>query len=191
VRRLSSGLRVTRVQRTRRKHGIAGLFVLGLATVSLIAACSGGQAGTDSVKPKGQITVQELDSFAACVRGHGVVNFYFTAQTRDPSTPPSDSQIAIGGYSAVADPSSPQFEHALRACRHLLPLPPPPSAAQLRHMLNQGVRFAACMRSHGFSGYPDPTVQDGFLSRPALPTGIDQNSPQFQAAAKACNSAPS
>jgi len=155
------------------------------------AACSGTRPSGGSANPKGQITVQELDSFATCVRGHGVPNFYFSAKTKNPGTPPSQYEISVAGYSAPADPDSSQFQHATSSCRHLLPLPPPLTAAQLRHMLDQGVRFAACMRSHGYAGYPDPTIQHGFLARPPLPNNIDPNSSQFQAAAKACNSASS
>jgi hypothetical protein len=53
----------------------AGLLALGLAAIMLLAAACGGKASTRSGKRKGQITVQQLDSFAACVRGHGLSNF--------------------------------------------------------------------------------------------------------------------
>jgi hypothetical protein len=54
----------------------AGLLAPGLAAIMLLAAaCGGGRASTGSVKPRGQITVQQLDSFAACMRGHGLSNF--------------------------------------------------------------------------------------------------------------------
>jgi hypothetical protein len=49
----------------------------------------------------------------------------------------------------------------------------------------QMVRFAQCMRAHGVSNYPDPIFHGGGIVS-QLPTGVDPNSPSFQAAAKAC-----
>lgn len=55
---------------------------------------------------------------------------------------------------------------------------------QLRHDL---VRFADCMRSHGVSGFPDPTTpaaaKEFILSQ--IP-GLDTQSPAFQSAHAAC-----
>lgn len=46
------------------------------------------------------------------------------------------------------------------------------------------VAYAACMRSHGAPGFPDP----GSDGRFSLGTGIDPSSPHFEAAQKACQS---
>ena len=47
--------------------------------------------------------------------------------------------------------------------------------------------FAACMRSHRVPGYPDPTFSNGGVSQGYGPkTGVDPNSPIFQAAQKTC-----
>ncbi len=51
-----------------------------------------------------------------------------------------------------------------------------------RRLLSQ----AACMRAHGYPGYPDPSVQAGGIMRPPLPASIDTSSPRFQAAEKGC-----
>lgn len=56
------------------------------------------------------------------------------------------------------------------------------TAAQLRRL----IRAAACMRAHGFPGYPDPDVQNGAVVLQPLPASIDTSSPQFQAAETAC-----
>jgi hypothetical protein len=45
------------------------------------------------------------------------------------------------------------------------------------------VQFAKCMRSHGLTGFPDPTAQGTFL----LPKGMS-GTPQFQSADQACRS---
>jgi len=60
------------------------------------------------------------------------------------------------------------------------------TAAQLKK-LAQG---AACMRAHGYPGYPDPTVQHGIVIPEPLPSGIDISSPQFLAALRTCHAAP-
>jgi hypothetical protein len=46
------------------------------------------------------------------------------------------------------------------------------------------VAYAACMRSHGVPGFPDP----GSNGRFSLGSSIDPSSPQFEAAQKACQS---
>jgi len=50
--------------------------------------------------------------------------------------------------------------------------------------LNQGLKFADCMRSHGLTNFPDPVSGGGL----ALPSTVNPTSPGFQAAQKACQS---
>lgn len=47
-----------------------------------------------------------------------------------------------------------------------------------------GARFAACMRAHGVSGFPDPSSQGAIQIGPS--SGIDPSSPRFRAAQQAC-----
>jgi hypothetical protein len=57
-----------------------------------------------------------------------------------------------------------------------------------QQQIDQLLRFAACMRSRGYPGYPDPVVAPngkGIDEKP-LPASIDTSSPQFVAAQKAC-----
>jgi hypothetical protein len=50
-----------------------------------------------------------------------------------------------------------------------------------------GLRFASCMRSHGVSNFPDPTISGGNVSFSLKSTsGIDQASAAFQAAQTVC-----
>jgi hypothetical protein len=51
-----------------------------------------------------------------------------------------------------------------------------------------GVKFAACMRKHGVPNFPDPNSQGGIQISPSSGSGLDPNSPTFQAAQKACGS---
>jgi hypothetical protein len=61
--------------------------------------------------------------------------------------------------------------------------PPAPSKAQM-------LRFAACMRSHGITGFPDPTVmpngQVGFNIQSSGNSDLNPMSPQYRAARQAC-----
>jgi hypothetical protein len=46
----------------------------------------------------------------------------------------------------------------------------------------QQIKYAHCMRTHGIPAFPDPSANGGFT----LPNSIDQNSPIFQKAQRAC-----
>ncbi len=73
----------------------------------------------------------------------------------------------------------PQFQSALQACRRDLPGGTGPAKhVNIRNELN----FARCMRSHGITDFPDPLPGGGW----DVPG--DTNSPQFGAAANACQS---
>jgi hypothetical protein len=164
----------------------AGRLAAVLAGAALLAAaCGGGSHPAGSGATSGQLTAPKLDAFAQCMRSHGVPDLYFSPAK------PSSPDIMFGyAVPASINPRSPQFQAGMTACRHVLGLPsgPPPAmtAAQLRGML----RAAECMRIHGYPGYPDPSLQNGVITVPQLPPGIDMNSPQFQAAFKKCRPAP-
>jgi hypothetical protein len=55
-------------------------------------------------------------------------------------------------------------------------------------MLQQGLAFAQCMRSHGVTNYPDPSLSsNGDLTQNNNSwSGIDPNSPTYKAALLAC-----
>ena len=46
----------------------------------------------------------------------------------------------------------------------------------------QDLRFASCMRTHGVPSFPDPDHDGAFT----LPSGTDQQAPEFQRATTAC-----
>jgi hypothetical protein len=116
----------------------------------------------------------KLVAYAQCMRSHGVSGF------PDPTPNPNGTG---GGFNISGQlSSSPQFKSANQACQPLLPggsSTPQPSAQQMA----EEVKLAACMRSHGFSSFPDPNSQGAFNF-----SGIDTNSPQFQSALRACES---
>jgi len=53
----------------------------------------------------------------------------------------------------------------------------------------EALEYSECMRSHGVSNFPDPTVENGSVGfNITASDGIDQNSPTYLAARQACQS---
>jgi hypothetical protein len=111
------------------------------------------------------------------MRSHGVTNY------PDPSA--SGGQLQNIANSGV-NTHSPTYQAALSACKKYTPagnLTPAQSAAQNA----RGVEISQCMRSHGVPNFPDPiTGPTGGQAINLSGTGIDQNSPTYQAAQAAC-----
>jgi hypothetical protein len=175
--------------RSRRQGGLRRPAVAAaLAGVALLAACSGGSHTSAPGTDPGGPTAQQVDAYMQCMRNHGMTNFYLTPPDRAPRYPNGNPNTTLGflpyGVVLGVNFSSPRFQAADNACRHLMPgsSPPQPTAAKLRSM----ARAAACMRAHGFPDFPDPDVQNGRLVS-NLPADIDNSSPQFLAALKTCH----
>ncbi|MGA9857592.1 MAG: hypothetical protein WBQ18_06990 [Solirubrobacteraceae bacterium] len=157
----------------------------------LVAACggSGGSAATGSDAPSPAHVAAGI-KFAGCMRSHGVPNF---------PDPTGGGGIHISSGSGI-DISSPAFQAAQASCQKLLPGGGPgarrPSEQDKLHML----RISQCMRRHGVSGFPDPTLRPPANPNPAdysilenlggvvlaVPSTIDTSSPVFRRAGAAC-----
>jgi hypothetical protein len=64
-----------------------------------------------------------------------------------------------------------------------------PQLPTLQSMTAKALAYAQCMRSHGITDFPDPTVQDNAHEKSvgfSMPAGVDNSSPQFKSAAKTC-----
>jgi hypothetical protein len=125
------------------------------------------------------------------MRSHGLPNF------PDPSGSgalPKTSPQRLGV-------SSSRFQAAQRACQHLLPSTVNNSSveqceaagicsrAETQLMLNAGLRFAGCMRSHGVPKWPDPTSDSQGRVAFAISVskdGFDPHSPRIEAKANDC-----
>jgi len=59
----------------------------------------------------------------------------------------------------------------------------PTSSTSGSNQHGQGVRYSDCMRAHGVPNFPDPSPGGGF---PLQTSGINQQSPAFLSAQKAC-----
>ena len=166
-----------------------------LAAVAAVAvaatACGSSAPSAGSAALGGSVTFAQEVALARCMRSHGVPGF------PDPSS--------SGGFTLTTTPNGPkgavdidssQVQAAYGACRHLLS-GGGPSVAQLQQHLQQEqqtqqealpalVRFAQCMRSHGVPGFPDPPASGQATPAASKGAGINPNSPQFQAAVRAC-----
>ena len=151
----------------------AAAVTAALAGVAcLAAACSSPQSPAGKSSSPG---IQAL-AYSKCMRSHGVPDF------PDPKVNGNGVSLGVGTRGDL-NPSNPAFKAASRACRSLSPAganPPAQSAQELA----ADVKFAACMRSHGYPSFPDPDGHGVFN----LPSAINPNSAQFGSATNACQS---
>lgn len=158
-------------------------LVVAVGCMMAVAACgSSSHSGTASARANGFV------KFAVCMRSHGVPDF------PDPS---SGGGIQITPGPGV-NPQSPSFQSAQATCSKLLPGGGPGSRHPSEQVKTEMLHTSECMRSHGVTGFPDPT-----LTRPnnpsayslaidrggvvlAVPKSIDVTSPAFRHAAAAC-----
>ncbi len=168
-----------RSARSRRRPGL----LAALAGIALLAAACGG----GSHRPGSGSTLslsQQLDTYASCVRSHGVADFYISRAGTAPPNPGTVQEV-FHGWLVPVNPSP----SAQKTCQHLLPTHTLPTAGELRQQFRQALKSAKCMRSHGYPAWPDPTVHDGLVPN-WVPAGLDTASAQVLAAAKTCGLGP-
>jgi len=159
----------------RRASALAATALIGL----LATACGGGSSPAASVTG-GSTRVQAALAYAGCMRSHGVPDF---------PDPDSDGNFNIGTNSVTSQETA-----ANQVCNHLLSAGTALNAAQQQHALGQLVKYAQCIRAHGVPNFPDPQLTNGGIGVPGGFTfdtsglNLDQKSPTYQAAAKACQS---
>jgi hypothetical protein len=156
-----------------RQHRISGLALA--AAVVGIAVLAAGCGGSGSFSAAGSTAYRKAVAYAQCMRSNG-----------EPDFPDPDSQGNFGRTLANRSLfAGAQFQAANKPCQKLLPPSPPETAAQQQEEYQKALKFAACMRIHGFPSFPDPTPIPyvGF----DRPPGIDANSTQFQSARRTCH----
>jgi hypothetical protein len=159
--------------------GLMGVL-LAMAGVVLLAACSSSSDATASGGSSTSSAYAKALAYAQCIRAHGIPN------QPDPN---SKGQFIIpNGTSNFpgSNVSAAVRDAAAKACQKLLPpsLAQGPPQSQGAKATSQGLKFSACMRSHGVPNFPDPAANGSIT----LPPGMNAESPQFQAAGKACQS---
>jgi hypothetical protein len=138
------------------------------AGISLLATACGG--GAPSTQQNGAL------AFSRCMRSNGVASY------PDPGTGGSLPKESLQQLHV----NSAQFEAAQSACIHLVPNGGRPTAAQVAAYRSVMLGYARCIRLHGVSNMPDPDARGHLDIGPG--TGVDVNSPRFQAAYQACKS---
>ncbi len=152
-----------------------------------VAGCgSSGKSATTglagSASPTSGSKASAMVAFARCMRSHGVPSF------PDPGSGLRIEQragsVSVNGVAL----NGPAFSAAQQTCHSYLPnggQAPKLNASQRQAAL----QFSQCMRAHGLPEFPDPNFSGGGIQlRLSRSSGMDPNSPAFQAAQKACGS---
>jgi hypothetical protein len=156
------------------------LMVAAVAALAVLAAgCGGGgrsstTAATTTVE-YGKGAAAGALAFARCMRSHGI-----------PGWPDPDSNGAFDKSKLVQLGVEPSRVRAIeeRSCHSLFENGGPAQSITAADKADY-LKAAACMRSHGFPAFPDPTFTDGKVDV-SVPPGIDQDSPRFKSAAETC-----
>lgn len=158
----------------RRARQRAAVLAATAGIALLTVACgSPSSAGRPSSAASGNSSSQ-LVAFAQCMRAHGVTDYPDSGAVNG-ATPGSD-----------LDPSNPTYQAARQACQSLHPTIHG-NQSQAAQNLAAGLNFARCMRQHGITNYPDPGPHSGPNGGYGVNlSGVDTNTPQFQAAKQAC-----
>jgi hypothetical protein len=160
------------------------------AVALLVAACGGGSSSTgagggasatsggSSGSTAGGPHYQQALAYSKCMRSHGEPDW---------PDPPAPGAPAAQGPSSI-DTTSPVYQQAANACQHLRP-GGQLSKSEQQQLMNQLLKFAACVRSHGEPDFPDPTLVNGVPRINSSNTTLNLNkpSPQLQAAYNACS----
>lgn len=164
----------------------------GVAHLSSSTSTGSDPSGGSSSSPEGgRPSQQQMVAFSQCMRSHGVPEF----------PEPVEGKLIVhnsnhNGHATGINPESAQFQAAQKACAKFAPNGgKPPSPAEQAKAQEQALKFSQCMRTHGVPSFPDPEFFHGggavrirIGGKRGGPSGIDPNSPQFQAAQKACKS---
>ncbi|HEX4402271.1 MAG TPA: hypothetical protein VHZ98_13185 [Galbitalea sp.] len=151
-----------------------GAWLCVAATLGLVAT------GCSSVTPAPTATAATgLLAYSQCMRSHGLADF------PDPNSQgviEGKSSSSAGGTPSDLNPNSPTYQAAQKACQRYAS--GGTSSADQAKQLTQALKFTACMRSHGVTQFPDPTVVDGQIEFNAA-AGLGRT-PQFATANRAC-----
>ena len=176
-------------------------MLAGLSSL-LVSACGGAsgsqvaQLGSTGTSPTQRSTAPSKFAaslaYSRCMRSHGVADF--------PDPTQVDGGIQVSGSAPGIDPQSSLFMSAQRSCKHLLPGGgAPPTHSHQQQALARMLHVSQCMRAHGISGFPDPTlsppssragysrISSNGVAWLAIPDSIDVRASVFEHAAHACD----
>jgi hypothetical protein len=150
--------------------GPAGVASVGSTTT---AAATSAHTGTTTTRDG---TLASAFAFARCMRAHGI-----------PGWPDPTSQGFFDKSKLRPLGLSGSRVRTLEEGPCNIPLPSPQGQTIPITRADQAyyVDGAACMRSHGFPSFPDPTFEDNGVSFD-IPSSIDSESPAFKRARAIC-----
>lgn len=171
------------------------VMTIGLALAALaLAAC--GSSGKSPNNPSGgsddDKAFEGAVKYAQCMRGHGV-------QMSDPERGTNGGILMKAGgerkgpgsaprKTSTADPDSPVFKAADRACGKYRVEPDDahkPSPQEQAERNDALIGYARCMRGKGIN-FPDPRIEGDRVSQ-RLGPDANPNAPKFKAADRACH----
>ena len=138
----------------------------GVASVASSTTNTEGSSSSNSSPAAAQ--GDKALAYSHCMRSNGVPNY---------PDPNSDGNLPKGNAQAFGVSTS-QYQAAEQTCGHLLPSGATASLTQclmtgdcprsvVQPALEEGRKLAQCMRNHGVTTWPDPTVDS--LGRPSFP----------------------
>lgn len=147
--------------------GAVGCGGAGGGDKEQVASVGSGKPSVAATKGAGSGTAAD---FAKCMRENGVPEF--------PDPEANGSMVVPEG----TDKS--KIEAAQEKCKDKAPNggEPPKMSAEDQRKLRE---FAQCMRENGVAGFPDPSADGGGMML-GQDSGIDPESPKFQAAQEKC-----
>jgi hypothetical protein len=155
--------------------GRTGAVVAVPLLLAGLAGCgaSGGRAAATATTGQ-QDVVAVVHELVRCARANGM-----------PDLP--DPQIDTNGQVKFPEGTPEPPQSVLRACQSIADrLPGAPRGGEFNPAAVPAlVRFAKCIREHGFPGFPDPRP-DGSFKVSELPQGVKPGNPPFDAALRAC-----
>jgi hypothetical protein len=163
------------MNRTAASLPVAATIVTVVLAV-LAAGCGGGLPGAASGASSTTTAQNGALAFARCMRSHGVPGW---------PDPTSTGVFDKAKVRALGVSQSRLTSSSLR-CNRLHPIDGRPEGQTIT-LADQAdyLRAAACMRSHGFPGFPDPTFQDQSVTA-NVPASVEQDTPKFKRAAATC-----
>lgn len=143
----------------------AAVVAPAVTMLILVTGCAGTPSATrsgTSPTPGHATASASTVAYAACMRSHGVPKY---------PDPDSNGGLPKGGADQFGV-SNAVFQAAQSACQNLLPATNGSLEQQIRecyqggvcppdlvtNMMTLGQKFASCMRSHGVSNWPDPSL---------------------------------
>ncbi|HEY2668906.1 MAG TPA: hypothetical protein VGJ07_00875 [Rugosimonospora sp.] len=150
----------------------------------LVAGCSGPSAGSPAPSPSAATDAQILAigrEYSQCVRAHGIPDYpdpvVVDGRLAMPVSGGTDMKQALQNNKAAQDACGPIFDR--------LPASATKRSSFSPEDMQNLLRYAQCMRQHGYPDWPDPQADGSFSLPPALEN--EGKSSRRLAAGQACD----